>query len=91
MLLNSQLKSILFFRAIQFFTIGISVRFDRYLSGFLLFAIGCANYLMKYTESCMYWKSLITITFKIYSVLILKKLHLISIRSVRFPYREKLN
>ena len=56
----------------QFFTIGISVRSDRSLSGFLLFAVECANYLIKYTESSKNWKQLITVTFKIYSVIILK-------------------
>ena len=41
---------------IQFFMIGISVRSDTSLSGFLLFAIVCANYCMKHTESRKHWK-----------------------------------
>ena len=42
--------------SIQFFTIRVSVRSDRSWSGFLLLAIVCVNYLIKYTQSSTHWK-----------------------------------
>ena len=70
-----------------------SVRSDRSLSGFLLLAVVCFNYLTMYPQSSKYWKNKITLTFKFKFLIVLKKMHFISARSdrsVRFAYREKL-